>query len=373
MDTITLEHGPLGIIALNSAAELGQKVNGHILDMRGESGEGQNYMISTTQNRFSNGEAKVRIDESVRGKDIYVLADIGNYSCTYQMYGSENRMGPDDHFQDIKRTLSAIGGKASRVTVIMPLLYASRQHKRSGRESLDGAMALQELENMGVSAIITFDAHDPSIQNAIPLTSFENVYPTYTILKEFFQKEGNIFDKSNSLIISPDTGGMDRAVYYANVLGLDIGMFYKRRDRSIIINGKNPIIQHEYIGRDLKGRNVFIVDDMIASGESVLEIIAELKRRRCARIFVLSTFALFTEGTEKFRDIYEQGKLDAVYSTNATYIPSEIKKEPWFIEVDISKFIAKVIHTLNQDLSIAPLLDANERIHRLLQTGLGKT
>ena len=362
-----LEHGPLGVIALNSCAELGAKVDRHLRTMREEYEETDSYIIPLQQDRFANGEGKVTIKESVRGRDIYVLGDVGNYGCSYKMFGFEHHMGPDEHFQDFKRVLSAIGGKANRVTVIMPLLYSSRQHRRKNRESLDCAMGLQELQNMGVQAIITFDAHDPNIQNAIPCISFENIFPTYTILKYFFHKDCWNINKDNTVVISPDTGAMDRAVYYANVLNLDVGMFYKRRDHTVVVNGKNPIIQHEYIGRDVEGKTVMIVDDMIASGESVLDIIVELKKRGAKRTFVMSTFAFFTEGVQKFRDYYEKGMLDRVYTTNASYLPDSLKGEEWFVEVDISKFIAKIINTLNHDLSISPLLNANERIRKLIQ------
>lgn len=361
-----LEHGPIGLIALKGCEEMGKMVNRHIANLRGENPDNVSYLIGVEQPRFSNGEAKVKLKESVRGKDVYILADVGNYSCTYKMFSYENHMGPDEHMQDIKRTLSAIGGKANRVTVVMPLLYASRQHRRKGRESLDCAMALQELERLGVSTIITFDAHDPNIQNCIPSTSFENIFPTYNILKALIKREGKVFNKDNLIVISPDTGAMDRAIYYANVLELDVGMFYKRRDHSKIVNGKNPIVQHEYIGRDLSGMNVLIIDDMIASGESVLDIIDQLQKRNVGKVYVASTFGFFTEGIEKFRKYYDEGKLSTVYCTNGSYISDTVKNEPWFVEVDISKFIAKLMHTLNHDYSISPLLNASARIRKLI-------
>ncbi len=361
------EHGPIGIIALKSCAAHAEAVNTYLCNLRGENPKEKSYLIDIDQPRFSNGEAKVKIKESVRGKDIYILADIGNYSCTYKMFNYENHMSPDEHMQDIKRVLSAMGGKANRVTVVMPLLYASRQHRRKGRESLDCAMALQELERLGVSAIITFDAHDPNIQNAIPNVSFENIYPTYNILKALLKKEGNVFNKDNLIVISPDTGAMDRAIYYANVLELDVGMFYKRRDHSRVVDGKNPIVQHEYIGRDLNGMSALIVDDMIASGESVLDIIENLQTRNVDKIFVAATFGFFTAGVEKFRKYYEEGKLTSVYCTNGSYIPDEVLNEPWFECADISKFLAKLMNTLNHDESISPLLNANHRIRKLLE------
>jgi ribose-phosphate pyrophosphokinase len=283
------------------------------------------------------------------------------------MFGFENHKSPDDHFQDIKRVLSAIGGKAKRITVVMPMLYASRQHRRKGRESLDCSLALQELERLGVNDIITFDVHDPNVQNAIPLISFDNLYPTYEIVKTRLKEEPDLtIDKSSMLVISPDTGAMDRAIYYSSVLGLDIGLFYKRRDHSTIVNGKNPIVQHEYIGRDVEGQDILIVDDMIASGESVFDIVLELKKLKAKRIFVTTTFALFTEGVQKFNKFYEEGLIEKIYSTNLTYIPQEAREAKWFKEVDMSEFIANVIHNLNYDRSIAPLVDATSGIKKLL-------
>lgn len=367
---ISIPYGQLGIIALDSAKELGKKVDNYLLDLRRSCGlddEGT-YLIHTEEVRFSNGEGKVVLADTVRGKDIYILSDVGNYSCTYDMYGFKNHKSPDDHFQDIKRVLSAIGGKAKRITLIMPLLYASRQHRRKGRESLDCAIALQELERLGVDDIITFDVHDPNVQNAIPLISFDNLYPTYEIVKTILLEETDVrIDKTNTLVISPDTGAMDRAIYYSSVLGLDIGLFYKRRDHSRVVNGKNPIVQHEYMGRDIEGQNILIVDDMIASGESVFDIVKELKARKAKNIYVSATFALFTAGTEKFQKFYDEGLIHRVYSTNLTYIPEEVKAAPWFKEVDMSEFMSNVINTLNHDGSIAALIDATENIKQLLE------
>lgn len=364
MDNI-LTHGDLGLIVLNSCKELGDKVNNHICQFRDLPGD-QSFIIPTQQIRFSNGEGKVKIEDSVRGKDIYILCDVGNHSCTYNMFGTSHKMGPDEHFQDIKRTLSAIGGKANRVTVIMPLLYASRQHKRKGRESLDCAMALNDLQNMGVQTIITFDVHDPTIHNSIPNTSFENIYPTYTMLKKMIMTEGYDAIKKNLTVISPDTGAMERAIYYANTLGVDVGLFYKRRDHSVVINGKNPIVQHEYLGSDLNGKNALIIDDMIASGESICDIIKEIGPRGINNTYVAATFAFFTEGIEKFNKLYEEGKLTKLYSTNLSYIPEEAKNAPWFVEVDLSKYLAKIINTLNHDQSISPLLDSIARTQYFL-------
>lgn len=367
----------LGIIALESSIELGHKINALLVEKRKEDlnrcinfqdeENKEGFLINVREDRFSNGEGKVVIEDTVRGKDVFILCDVGNYSCTYKMFGVENHKSPDDHFQDIKRVLSALGGKAKRITVIMPMLYASRQHRRKGRESLDCAMALQELERLGVSDIITFDVHDPNVQNAIPLISFDNLYPTYEIVKTILVRETDfLVDKSKMLVVSPDTGAMDRAIYYSSVLGLDIGLFYKRRDHSTVINGKNPIVQHEYIGRDVNGQDILIVDDMIASGESIFDIARELKKRNAGKIFVSTTFALFTEGIEKFNKFYEEGLIDRVYSTNLTYIPKEVREAQWFREVDMSKFLASIINNLNYDKSIAPLLDATSGIKELL-------
>lgn len=362
-------HGKLGLIVLRSAAKLGELVENRIKTIRGEENSDVKYIIPIEEVRFSNGEGKIKILDSVRGKDIFILVDVGNYSCTYKMFGFENHMGPDEHYQDIKRVLSAIGGKANRITLIMPLLYASRQHKRKGRESLDCAVSLEELENLGVDTIISFDVHDPTIHNAIPNTSFENIFPTYSILKTFISNEGDDIFKENMIVISPDTGAMDRAVYYANVLGLDVGMFYKRRDHTKVVDGKNPIVQHEYIGGPLEGKRVLIVDDMIASGESVIDIINELSKRKVGDIYVVATYALFTEGVARFDKLYEEGKLTKLYSTNLSYIPDEIKNRPWFVEADLSKFLAKIVNTLSRDESISPLLDCTTRIRKLLKNG----
>ncbi len=362
--------GNLGILALKSSQEIGAKIDAELIKRR-EFRDGvhtsDTYLMKLEDIRFSNGEGKLKIAETARGRDIYILCDIGNYSCKYNMYGFENRMGPDEHFQDIKRTLSAIGGRARRITVIMPLLYASRQHRRKGRESLDCALALQELERMGVSDILTFDVHDPNIQNAIPLTSFENLYPTYPIVKTFLENDINTLEEvANTIVISPDTGAMDRAIYYAGVLNVDVGLFYKRRDYTQVVNGKNPIVSHEYMGKDIKGKNILIVDDMIASGESVLDIAKDLKGRGAKKIFVACTFSLFTEGVEKFDQYYADGLLDRVYATNLTYVPEEVSKKEWFINVDMSAYLAELIDYLNYDKSIAKLVDATANIKKLM-------
>lgn len=360
---IELKHD-LGLIALKSCTELGNAVDKYIQTKTNTS---ESFLVPLDEIRFANGEGKVKISETVRGKDIYILCDIGNYSCTYKMNGFVNHMGPDEHFQDIKRTISAIKGKAARITVIMPLLYESRQHRRKGRESLDCALALQELERLGVDEIITFDVHDPNVQNAVPLLSFENIYPTYDIVKSLVSNEKTLeLHSENLLVISPDTGAMDRAIYYSSVLGVDVGLFYKRRDHSLIVNGKNPIVKHEYMGRDVEGKDVLIVDDMIASGESVLDIASELKKRNARNVYVATTFAFFTEGLEKFTDFYERGIISKVYSTNLTYVPQELRDSKWFQAVDLSEFLARIINRLNHGKSIAKYMDATEIIRDLL-------
>ncbi len=361
-------HGELGIIVMQSAKDLGEKINNNVSLLREE--KGKNYIIPITETRFQNGEGKVRIDSSVRGKDIFIISDVGNYSCTYDIYGHTNHIGPDEHFQNIKRVLSAIGGKANRVTVIMPLLYSSRQHKRRGRESLDCAMALRELEALGVSTVLTFDAHDPTIHNATPTASFENVFPTYSIIKEFIKREGVSKMTENMVVISPDVGAMERAVYYATILGHDVGVFYKRRDLDRVVDGKCKIVQHEYIGKPLDGKNVLIIDDMIASGGSIIEVIERLSQYDIKDVYSIVTFPLFTKGVEAFDKLYEEGKLKKLYSTNLTYVPQEVIDRPWFEQVDLSKYIAKLMNTLNHDHSISGLLDAQMRTKEMVQKAI---
>jgi ribose-phosphate pyrophosphokinase len=370
--------GQLAIIAMDNCRELGEKVNEHVVERRNRDWSEQNqnfyldeikesYMVEVDNVRFSNGEGKAVLRETIRGKDIYIISDVGNYSCTYKMFGITTHMGPDEHFQDIKRTISAIGGKDRRITVIMPFLYAGRQHKRRSRESLDCAIALQELERLNVDNIITFDAHDPRVQNAVPLIDFQTIHPTYDIIKAIYNNENHLIsDKENTIIISPDTGAMDRAIYYASVLGIDVGVFYKRRDYTKVVNGKNPIVQHEYMGSDVAGKNVVIVDDMAASGESIIEIAKELKRRNAANIYAAVTFGLFTEGVEEFNKCYEQGLIKRFFSTNLTYIPDVVRNAEWFVEVDLSRLIATLIDRLNHDESISSLLTATEKIKELL-------
>ncbi|HHU48840.1 MAG TPA: ribose-phosphate pyrophosphokinase [Clostridiales bacterium] len=370
--------GQLAIIALDNCRELGEKVNRHVVERRKRALSEQeqdfyldeikdSYLVPVNNVRFANGEGKAVLQQTVRGKDIYIISDVGNYSCTYKMFGITTHMGPDEHFQDIKRTISAIGGKDRRITVIMPFLYAGRQHKRRSRESLDCAIALQELERLGVANIITFDAHDPRVQNAVPLIDFQTIHPTYDIIKAIYYHENSLItDKENTMIISPDTGAMDRAIYYASMLGIDVGLFYKRRDYTKVVNGKNPIVQHEYMGADLTGKNVIIVDDMAASGDSIIEIAKELKRRNAANIYAAVTFGLFTEGVEEFNECYKEGLIKRFFSTNLTYIPEAVRSAEWFVEVDLSRLIATLIDRLNHDESITSLLTATEKIKELL-------
>lgn len=363
------ESDNLRLLVLNSYDKIGKKINGRLNELRGESKE-NNYVLKIDNPRFSNGEAKLVIKDSVRSKDVYILADIGNYGCSYEMYGHENIVSPDEHFQDIKRAISAIKDNATRISVIMPLLYASRQHKRKSRESLDCAMALQELQSLGVKNILTFDAHDPNVQNAIPNLSFENFYASHVILKTFIKE--NDVDMDKLLVISPDTGAMDRALYYANLLGVDVGMFYKRRDVSKVVNGKNPVVAHEYMGKNVQGSDVIVVDDMIATGDSMLEVAERLKKDGAKNIFLVSTFAMFTQGIERFQKAYEDKLFKKVYSTNLSYIPEYIKENEWFGEVDCSKFIAKIINTFNKNESVSPLLNGKEKILNLLKEKYGR-
>ncbi len=378
LDTIPV--GSLGLITLKGCEDLGNKINDYIVDWRREresehkttiafSGyQRDNYIVQTSVPRFGSGEAKGVINESVRGRDLYLLVDVCNYSLTYSLCGQTNHMSPDDHYQDLKRIIAAVGGKARRITVIMPFLYESRQHKRSGRESLDCAFALQELSSMGVDNIITFDAHDPRVQNAIPLHGFETVQPAYQFIKALLQNVDDLqLDSDHMMIISPDIGAMGRAVYYSNILGLDVGMFYKRRDYSKIVDGRNPIVAHEFLGTDVAGKDVFIIDDMISSGESMLDVAKELKARNARRIFLASTFGLFTNGMEKFDEAYEKGLFDKVLTTNLVYQSPELLKRDYYVNVDMSKYIALLIDTLNHDSSISQLLNPIDKINARLE------
>ncbi len=375
----TIPVGSLGIIPLAGCKSLGEKVDYFLVKWRTErESEHKNslafagyqrdsYILNAAVPRFGSGEAKGIILESVRGTDLYLLVDVANYSLTYSLCGHENHMSPDDHYQDLKRIIAAVGGKARRITVIMPYLYESRQHKRSARESLDCALALQEMVAMGVDNIITFDAHDPRVQNAIPLHGFETVPPTYQFIKGLLQHvDGLQIDSAHMMVISPDEGGMNRAIYMANVLGLDMGMFYKRRDYTRVENGRNPIVAHEFLGTSVEGKDMLIVDDMISSGESALEVAAELKKRNANRVFICSTFGLFTGGLECFDKAYEDGIIDRVLTTNLIYQTPELLSRKWYINCDMSKYIAYLIDTLNHDASISDLLNPNERIQSIV-------
>lgn len=375
----TIPVGPLGLIALDSHKELGKKVNDYLVSWRQERNhehknslsfqgyERDSYLINAEVPRFGSGEAKGVIRQSVRGADLYLLVDVCNYSMTYNLCGYTNHMSPDDHFQDLKRIIAAVGGKARRINVIMPFLYESRQHKRTGRESLDCALALNELVRMGVDNIITFDAHDPRVQNAIPLKGFETVQPVYQFIKGLFRAVPDLHpNKDTMMVISPDEGGMSRAIYLANNLGVDMGMFYKRRDYSTIVDGRNPIVAHEFLGADVRGKDMIIVDDMISSGDSMLEVAQLLKDRGANKIFMCSTFGLFTNGLSKFDEAYEKGTFDRILTTNLIYQTPELLSKPYYINCDMSKYIALIIDTLNHDDSISKLLNPVERIQKVL-------
>ena len=372
--------GSLGLIALPGCESLGNKVNDYLVKWRHESAheyrndiafsgsEKDNFLINAQVPRFGSGEAKGIIKESVRGKDLYLMVDVCNYSVTYSLTGHKNHMSPDDHFQNLKRIIAAIGGKGRRIKVIMPFLYESRQHKRSARESLDCALALQELVRMGVDNIITFDAHDPRVQNAIPLSGFETVKPTYQFIKGLLRNIDDLqIDSRHMMAISPDEGGTNRAIYLANVLGLDMGMFYKRRDYTKIVDGRNPIVAHEFLGSSVEGKDVIIIDDMISSGDSIIEVATELKRRKAGRIFAAATFGLFTNGLEKFDKAYEDGTICRILTTNLIYQTPELLSKPYYISCDMSKYIALIVDTLNHDGSISSILSPNERIQHVLQ------
>ena len=367
--------GDLGIIPLQSCSELGNMVNEYIVDWRKERESvlhqddkiKDSYIVNTKCSRFGSGEAKGTILDSIRGKDLYLLVDVNNYSIEYSLCGHMNKMSPDDHYSDLKRIITAAAGKARRINVIMPFLYESRQHKRTARESLDCAVALQELHALGVENIITFDAHDPRVQNAIPNSGFDSIQPTYQFIKSLFNNVPDLqVDSDHMMIISPDEGGMGRAVYYSNVLGLDMGMFYKRRDYSKVVNGRNPIVAHEFLGSSVEGKDVFIVDDMISSGESMLDVAKELKQRKAKRVFVAATFGLFTNGLKQFDEYYEQGLISKVLTTNVIYQTPDLLSRPYYINVDLSKYIALMIDKLNYDHSISELLDPNAKIQNAL-------
>ena len=376
----TIPVGPLGLIPLKSCTGLGKKVDDYLVEWRREresehkstiafSGyQRDSYILEANTPRFGSGEGKGTIEESVRGDDLYIMVDVCNYSLTYSLFGMTNHMSPDDHFQDLKRIIAAAAGKARRINVIMPFLYESRQHKRSGRESLDCAMALQELVNMGVVNIITFDAHDPRVQNSIPLKGFETVQPIYQFLKHLLKNEPDLqIDSDHMMVISPDEGGTSRAIYFANMLGLDMGMFYKRRDYTKIVNGRNPIVAHEFLGSSVEGKDVLIIDDMISSGESMLDVAKELKRRKARKVFICATFGLFTGGLAKFDQYYQDGLIDRILTTNLVYQTPDLLSRPYYIDVDMSKYIALIIDNLNHDASLSDLLTPTKRINKLLE------
>ena len=376
----TIPVGPLGLIPLKSCETLGKKVDAWLTGWRNEREsehkstiafagyQRDSYIVGARTPRFGSGEGKGEILESVRGDDLYILVDVCNYSLTYSLSGIQNHMSPDDHYQDLKRVIAAAGGKARRINVIMPFLYESRQHKRSGRESLDCALALEELVDMGVENIITFDAHDPRVQNAIPLYGFDSFNPPYQFMKALLRAEPNLsVDPDHLMIISPDEGAMSRAVYFSNVIGVDMGMFYKRRDYSTVINGKNPIVAHEFLGSDIKGKSVIIIDDMISSGESMLDVAKQMKDRGAKQVFVCTTFGLFTDGFEKFDEFHEKGYIDRVITTNLTYLPPAFYEREYFTVADMSKFIALIIDSMNHDVSISSVLSPTDRLHALLE------
>ena len=373
----TIPVGSLGVIPLDGCKSLGEKINYYLVkggterenehkDSLAFSGyQRDTYIVQTKVPRFGSGEAKGVILESVRGSDLYILVDVCNHSLTYSLCGEVNHMSPDDHYQDLKRLIAAVGGKARRITVIMPFLYESRQHKRTARESLDCAIALQELVKMGVDNIITFDAHDPRVQNAIPLHGFETVQPAYQFVRNLLRHVKDLsIDSDHMMVISPDEGGMSRAIYIANVLGLDMGMFYKRRDYTKVINGRNPIVAHEFLGTSVEGKDLIVIDDMISSGESVIEVAAALKARKAKRVFIATTFGLFTSGLDKFDKAYEDGLIDKVLTTNLIYQSPEPLQREWYINCDMSKYVAYLIDTLNHDTSISDLLNPNEKIQK---------
>ncbi len=360
---------PLGIISLAGAQELSRKVEAHLVRWAKLAGlDYDTFLIESSCPRFSSGDGKGMINSTVRGYDLFFIVDVGNYSLTYNYFGQENRMSPDDHYQDLKRLIQAASGKAHRMNVVMPLLYGGRQHRRSYRESLDCAYMLQELQHMGVSNLLTFDAHDPRVQNAVPVMGFDNLMPEYQVLKKLFKDFPDLStDKNDFMIVSPDEGALNRNMHYASVLGVELGMFYKRRDYSRIVDGRNPIVAHEYLGASVEGKDVFVADDIISSGESVLDIAENVKERRANRFFAYATYAIFTNGLEKFDKAYEQGLIDGIFGSNLTYLKPELRNRPWFHEVDVSKYIAYFISALNHDVSISSLLDPHSKIEALLK------
>ena len=376
----TMPTGTLGLIPTASCMELGKKVDSYLStwrehrehehhnDIAFKEYHKESYIIEPHIPRFGSGEAKCVINQSVRGYDLYIMVDVTNYSMTYSLCGHTNHMSPDDHFADLKRVIAAVGGKARRITVILPFLYESRQHRRTARESLDCPLALQELYNMGIDNIITFDAHDPRVMNAIPLNGFENVMPSYQFIKGILKNVKDLtIDAEHLMIISPDEGATNRAIYLANVLGIDMGMFYKRRDYSRVVDGRNPIVAHEFLGSSVEGKTVLIIDDMISSGESMLDTAKELKERKASKVIVCCTFGLFTNGLEKFDEFYEKGYIDYVITTNLNYRPKELLERAWYLEADMSKYIAAIVNSLNHDVSIGKALSPTAKLQKLVQ------
>ena len=360
---------PIGIIATEGAKELAQRIDSYLIKWAREAGiEKDSFLIDAECPRFSSGDAKGLIRTTVRGMDLYFVIDVGNYSIKYNLFGQPNSMSPDDHFQDLLRLIQAAGGKAHRLNVIMPMLYGGRQHRRSYRESLDCAFMLQTLQNVGVQNLITFDAHDPRVMNAVPLMGFDNVMPTYQVLKCMFKHVPDLsLDRDHFMIVSPDEGALNRNMYYASVLSVDLGMFYKRRDYSRIVNGHNPIVAHEYLGSSVEGKDVFIADDIISSGESMLDIAVKLKDKGAKRIFGYATYAIFTNGLDSYDKAYEQGIIDGVLGSNLTYRTDELKNREWFFEVDVSKYAAYLVAAMNHDMSFSSVLDPHEKITALLE------
>ncbi|MCL2633653.1 MAG: ribose-phosphate pyrophosphokinase [Oscillospiraceae bacterium] len=360
---------PLSIVAMEGAKELGENVNRYLVEWSKNNGHSpETFLVRTECPRFSSGDAKGLIRNTVRGDDLFIIVDVGNYSCTYKMFGEQNKMSPDDHYQDLKRIIQASSGKARRINVVMPILYGGRQHRRNYRESLDCAVALQELENMGVENIITFDAHDSRVCNAVPLMGFDNVIPSYQVLKTIFKNVKDIrIDKDTFMIVSPDEGALHRNMYYASVLSVELGMFYKRRDYSMLVNGRNPIVAHEYLGNSVEGKDIFISDDIISSGESMLEVAHELKKRKAGRILVYATYPIFTGGLSDFDKAYNEGIIDCVFGTNLTYRTPELLSREWFYEVDVSKYIAYLIAALNHGVSTSKVIDPHYKVKSLLE------
>ena len=377
--TETIPYGTLGIIPLASCTEMGKKVDEYLVKWR-EQRQNENtstlnfagykrdsYIVNAKTPRFGSGEGKGVLVDSVRGHDLYIMLDVCNYSLEYTVCGFKNHMSPDDIYADVKRIIGAASGKPKSITVIMPFLYESRQHKRSSRESLDCAYALQELTAIGVDNVLTFDAHDPRVQNAIPLKGFDNIMPTYQFIKALLRSTSDLeIDNEHLMVISPDEGAMNRTMYFSSVLGVDIGMFYKRRDYSVVVDGRNPIVAHEFLGSSVEGKDVMIIDDMISSGESMLDVTRQLKDRGAERVFVCTTFGLFTEGLDKFDEYYEKGYLDRLITTNLTYLPPQLHDKPYFIEADMSKFLALIIDSMNHSTSISAVMNPTDKIHDLL-------